>query len=92
MKVLAQLLKVSTHKDHLVTLRAVSKVVSERLSADALENPDRVVVKVNTPGPFIVMAGRIFLFFHCTLSFQTGYCDTDPLILSLVASTAVMRV
>jgi len=42
---LAQLLHVSSHPDHLITLKAVSKVVCQRLSAEALENPERLIVK-----------------------------------------------
>ncbi|XP_063222157.1 RNA transcription, translation and transport factor protein [Bacillus rossius redtenbacheri] len=48
---LAQLLSVTRHPDHLITLRAVSKVVCRRLSAEALENPDSVIVK-GKPFPF----------------------------------------
>jgi RLL motif-containing protein 1 len=43
---LAQLLRVSCHPDHLITLKAVSKTVSQRLSAEALENPSSMIVKV----------------------------------------------
>jgi RLL motif-containing protein 1 len=43
---LAQLLRVSSHPDHLITLKAVSKVVCQRLSAEALENPESLIVKV----------------------------------------------
>lgn len=43
---LAQLLRVSSHPDHLITLKAVSKLVGQRLSAEALENPERLIVKV----------------------------------------------
>lgn len=43
---LAQMLHVSSHPDHLITLKAVSKVVCQRLSAEALENPERLIVKV----------------------------------------------
>jgi RLL motif-containing protein 1 len=43
---LAQLLRITSHPDHLVTLKAVSQVVCQRLSAEALENPGTMVVKV----------------------------------------------
>ena len=43
---LAQLLRVSPHPDHLITLKAVSKLVCQRLSAEALENPESLIVKV----------------------------------------------
>lgn len=43
---LANLVKVTPHPDHLVTLRAVSKVVQDRLSQNALENPNSVIVTV----------------------------------------------
>lgn len=47
---LAQLLNVAQHPDHLITLSAVSKVITQRLSAEALENPESVIVK-GTPFP-----------------------------------------
>lgn len=43
---MAQLLQVTAHPDHLVTLRALSRLVSQRLTAEALENPDTVIPKV----------------------------------------------
>jgi RLL motif-containing protein 1 len=43
---LATLLQVTPHPDHLVTLRAISRLVSRRLNSDALDNPDLVVPKV----------------------------------------------
>ncbi|KAJ8881666.1 hypothetical protein PR048_018152 [Dryococelus australis] len=58
---LAQLLKVTPHPDHLITLRAVSKVVRRRLSAEALENPDSVIVK-----------GKPFPFQEADLGFDMG--------------------
>ncbi|XP_071453794.1 RNA transcription, translation and transport factor protein [Hetaerina americana] len=47
---LAQLLNVAQHPDHLITLSAMSKVITQRLSAEALENPDSVIIK-GTPFP-----------------------------------------
>lgn len=44
---LAQLLQVTPHPDHLVTLRALSRLVSQRLTAEALENPDTIIPKVH---------------------------------------------
>lgn len=43
---LAALLKITTHPDHLVTLQAISKVVTERLNAECVKNPNAVVPKV----------------------------------------------
>lgn len=43
---LAHILNVTPHPDHLITLQAVSKVVRERLSQDALDNPSKFIVKV----------------------------------------------
>ncbi|XP_046402283.1 RNA transcription, translation and transport factor protein [Ischnura elegans] len=47
---LAQLLNVTQHPDHLITLSAISKVVTQRLSAEALENPKSVIIQ-GTPFP-----------------------------------------
>ncbi|XP_069681936.1 RNA transcription, translation and transport factor protein [Periplaneta americana] len=58
---LAQLLRVTTHPDHLITLKAVSKVVCQRLSAEALENPGTIIVK-----------GKPFPFQEADLGFDTG--------------------
>lgn len=44
----AKILKVSSHPDPLVTLKAVTKVISERLSQQALDNPNDYIVKVIT--------------------------------------------
>jgi RLL motif-containing protein 1 len=43
---LAKLLDVTCHPDHLVTLKAVSQVVAARLTPEALEKPDTVIIKV----------------------------------------------
>ncbi|KDR10556.1 UPF0568 protein C14orf166 homolog [Zootermopsis nevadensis] len=58
---LAQLLQITSHPDHLITLKAVSKVVCQRLSAEALENPSSVIVK-----------GKPFPFQEADLGFDTG--------------------
>nr|CAD7401444.1 unnamed protein product [Timema poppensis] len=58
---LARLLNVTAHPDHLITLKAVSKVVQRRISAEALENPDSVIVK-----------GQPFPFQEADLGFDTG--------------------
>lgn len=58
---LAQLLNVTQHPDHLITLKAISQVVCQRLSAEALENPSTVVVK-----------GNPFPFQEADLGFDTG--------------------
>lgn len=51
---LAKMLNIVNHPDHLVTLRAISKLVKTRLNHDALANPDAVIVKVS-----------VFLKFRC---------------------------
>lgn len=43
---LASTLKVAKHPDHMVTLKAISKVVRERLSPQCLKNPNSIIVKV----------------------------------------------
>ena len=43
---LAHMLKISAHPDHLVTLKACSKFISKRLSAEAISNPDSLIIKV----------------------------------------------
>lgn len=48
---LAQMLKITPHPNHLITLRAISKLVSQRLSSEAIENPDAVIPK-GTHFPF----------------------------------------
>lgn len=55
---LAALLKITTHPDHLVTLQAIGKVVTERLNAECLKNPDSVVPKVCHLLHFRVVVGR----------------------------------
>ncbi|KAF4526597.1 hypothetical protein B566_EDAN006412 [Ephemera danica] len=45
---LAKLLNITCHPDHLITLKAVSKVVAARLTPEALENPHTVIIKVRT--------------------------------------------
>lgn len=49
--VLADMLNVTKHPDHLITLRAISKLVKARLSPEALENPNLFIVN-GTPFPF----------------------------------------
>lgn len=53
---LAKLLNVNPHPDHLVTLRAVSRLVCKRLNTEAIENPDLVVSKVK----------------HCVMDYTLG--------------------
>lgn len=43
---LAQVLNITPHPDHLITLKAVSKVVREKLNQDALDNQSNIIVKV----------------------------------------------
>ncbi|XP_034250804.1 RNA transcription, translation and transport factor protein isoform X2 [Thrips palmi] len=58
---LAQILNITPHPDHLVTLKAVSKVVRERLNQDALDNPSNIIVK-----------GKPFPFQEADLGFDMG--------------------
>lgn len=39
-------MKISAHPDPLITLKAVTKLISERLSQHALDNPNDYIVKV----------------------------------------------
>ncbi|XP_054265133.1 RNA transcription, translation and transport factor protein [Macrosteles quadrilineatus] len=58
---LAAVLQVTPHPDHLVTLRAISRLVSKRLNSDALDNPDTVVPK-----------GKPYPILEADLGFDTG--------------------
>ncbi|XP_071544770.1 RNA transcription, translation and transport factor protein [Panulirus ornatus] len=58
---LAQQLNITPHPDHLITLKAISKLVSTRLSAEALQNP----------GEF-VHQGKPYPIFEADLGFETG--------------------
>jgi len=58
---LAEYLKVTKHPDHLITLQAVCKLVSQRYNAKAVENPDLVVPE-----------GQAFPFREHDLGFDTG--------------------
>lgn len=44
---MAKILKISPHPDTLITLKAVAKVVSEKLDQHALDNPGEYIVKVS---------------------------------------------
>ncbi|KAF2879471.1 hypothetical protein ILUMI_26695 [Ignelater luminosus] len=50
-KNLAQILKISPHPNPLITLKAISKVVCNRLSRNAIEKPNDFIIK-GTPFPF----------------------------------------
>uniref|UniRef100_A0A1B6E935 RNA transcription, translation and transport factor protein n=1 Tax=Clastoptera arizonana TaxID=38151 RepID=A0A1B6E935_9HEMI len=58
---LAKLLNVNPHPDHLITLRALSRLVCKRLNTDAIENPDLVVPK-----------GQAYPILETNLGFDTG--------------------
>ncbi|XP_068231731.1 RNA transcription, translation and transport factor protein [Palaemon carinicauda] len=58
---LAKQLNITPHADHLVTLKAVSKLIRTRLSAEALQNP----------GEF-VHQGKPYPIFEADLGFDTG--------------------
>lgn len=58
---LAKLVNITLHPDHLITLRAVSKLICQRLSTEALENPDSVVPK-----------GKAYPVMEADLGFDTG--------------------
>ncbi|XP_039282283.1 RNA transcription, translation and transport factor protein [Nilaparvata lugens] len=42
---LAKLLQITPHPNHLITLRAISKLINQRLTAEAIQNVDSVVPK-----------------------------------------------
>ena len=58
---LADFLHVTKHPDHLVTLQAICKLVSRRLSSKAIQNPKSVVPEVtylvNSKGLFVNLMG-----------------------------------
>uniref|UniRef100_A0A1B6KTB4 RNA transcription, translation and transport factor protein n=1 Tax=Graphocephala atropunctata TaxID=36148 RepID=A0A1B6KTB4_9HEMI len=58
---LAHLLEVTPHPDHLVTLRALSRLVAQRLSSETLDNPDTALPK-----------GKPFPILEADLGFDTG--------------------
>ncbi|XP_064100132.1 RNA transcription, translation and transport factor protein-like [Macrobrachium nipponense] len=58
---LAKQLNINPHPDHLVTLKAVSKLIRTRLSADALQNPGEYVHQ-----------GKPYPIFEADLGFDTG--------------------
>lgn len=43
---LADLLNISKHPDHIITLEAISAFITKRLSAKAINNPSAVLPKV----------------------------------------------
>lgn len=57
---LADMLKITQHPDHLITLKAVSTLIKSRLSEDALANPNSVIIKVSIFNAFGI---KIFLFY-----------------------------
>ncbi|CAB3377867.1 Hypothetical predicted protein [Cloeon dipterum] len=42
---LAKMLNVACHPDHLLTLSAISKIITSRLNPDAISNPETVIIK-----------------------------------------------
>ncbi|GLV33275.1 uncharacterized protein CBL_08443 [Carabus blaptoides fortunei] len=48
---LAKILQLAQHPDHLVTLKAVQKIVCKRLNPDAIEKPNTIIIK-GTPFPY----------------------------------------
>ncbi|KAK8401373.1 hypothetical protein O3P69_002855 [Scylla paramamosain] len=62
---LASQLGVTQHPDHLVTLKAISKLITSRLSAEAMQNPGEVIHQ-----------GKAFPIFEADLGFETG----DPVL------------
>lgn len=96
---LAQILDVTPHPDHLVTLKAVSKVVRERLSQEALDKPNNIIVK-GKPFPFqeadlgfdmgdyvLNQAAKILrlLYIHDLRDLQTGINETIVAVQSITA-------
>lgn len=47
-KSLAQILNITPHPNHFITLQAISKVICERLNPEALENPSFIIPEVLT--------------------------------------------
>ncbi|XP_045123414.1 RNA transcription, translation and transport factor protein-like [Portunus trituberculatus] len=62
---LASQLGVTQHPDHLVTLKAISKLITSRLSAEAMQNPGEVIHQ-----------GKAYPIFEADLGFETG----DPVL------------
>lgn len=96
---LAQILNITPHPDHLITLKAVSKVVRERLSQEALDNPNNIVVK-GKPFPFqeadlgfdmgdyvLNQAAKILrlLYIHDLRDLQTSINETIVAVQSITA-------
>lgn len=44
---LADLLNISKHPDHIITLEAIHTFITKRLNAEAIKNPSIVLPKVN---------------------------------------------
>ncbi|XP_015589258.1 RNA transcription, translation and transport factor protein [Cephus cinctus] len=59
--VIAKILQVPQHPNHLITLEACSKIVCKRLNPSALENPNSVIVK-----------GKAFPILEADLGFDMG--------------------
>ncbi|KAK3917972.1 RNA transcription, translation and transport factor protein [Frankliniella fusca] len=96
---LAQILNITPHPDHLITLQAVSKVVRERLSQEALDNPNNIIVK-GKPFPFqeadlgfdmgdyvLNQAAKILrlLYIHDLRDLQTNINETIVAVQSITA-------
>ncbi|XP_042218399.1 RNA transcription, translation and transport factor protein-like isoform X2 [Homarus americanus] len=58
---LTQQLNITPHPDHLITLKAISKLISTRLSTEAIQNPGEVVHQ-----------GKAYPIFEADLGFETG--------------------
>ncbi|CAG2061920.1 unnamed protein product [Timema podura] len=83
------LLNVTAHPDHLITLKAVSKVVQRRLSAEALENPDSVIVKVFSNSDYVLnQAAKILrlLYIHDLRDLQTKINECIVAVQSVTAN------
>lgn len=97
---LAKLLNIACHPDHLITLKAVSKVVAARLTPEALENPHTVIIK-GTPFPIqeadlgfdtgdyvLNMAAKVLrlLYIHDLRSLQTSINESIVQVQTLTAN------
>lgn len=93
---LAQLLQVTPHPDHLVTLRALSRLVSQRLTAEALENPDTIIPKVRLR-VWLPYVRLIYLFTFGRVSvgsskwWNNNYCNVKQSIKAIGVNNFVLR-
>lgn len=70
---LIQLLPVTPHPDRLVTMRAITQLLRQRLSPEARENPDTVIPKVYFyTAKFPAFSNTLYIFILDTqINFKT---------------------